>query len=144
MAHIVFLSRGIKHDVDRMVKQLESLHLPMKAKDREGKPIEYIVQNHLQPIQLWSLVIPKEHTDVMCRTLQLQNQIGFTLPKELKEYATPKRKFSLAVLRKALGLKPVPEWKPEGMRFPIWKNNIHNVGIGVKEDYDNEYGNEAL
>jgi len=51
--HLMFLSRGIKQDVDRMVMNLESLYLPFEI---NGKTCN--VQANLQPIQLWSLVFP--------------------------------------------------------------------------------------
>ena len=55
--HLFFLSRGIKHDVDRMVEQLASLHLPMdNVKDEKGEPCPHIVQCHLQPVQLHKLI----------------------------------------------------------------------------------------
>lgn len=140
------MSRGIKHDVDRMVEQLASLHMPWKVKDQNGNDVDYVVQAHLQPIQLWSYVVPKEHMETVIRTLEPNNTIGFDMPKGHLGFGfgAPKRKFSLAMLRKGLGLKPMPKIDPQGLKFPIYKQNVQIVGIGVKDDYDNQYGNEAL
>lgn len=140
------MTRGIKHDVDRMIENLASLHLPYTAKTAEGKDEHYVVQAHLQPIQLWSYVFPEQHLDTILRTLKPMDTMGIPLDKTHIGYGfgSPKRKSALWALRKAMGLKKIPEWKPEGLKFPIWNENTQVVGIGIKEDYKNQYGNECL
>jgi len=129
-----------------MVENLASLHFPMKFKDVNGNEQGAVVQGHLQPVELWSYVFPEEHLDTVLRTLNPVSQIGFDMPKGHPghETAAPKRKWSLALLRKGLGLDPIPEYQKDGLKFPIWMNNMQIVGLGVKKDYKNQYGNEAL
>lgn len=131
-----------------MVEQLASLHLPYTAKDQNGKDVPYVVQAHLQPIQLWSYVFPKEHLDTILRTLKPQSSIGIPLGKDHPAHdqktGSPARKWSLGAIRKFLKLQPVPYYDPEGLKFPIWNENTQVIGIGIKEDYENKFGNEAL
>lgn len=138
--HLVFATRGIKQDVDRMIKNLESLYLPWMINNEKGEKEQAYVQAMLQPVQLWSLVFPKEHLDSMLRTLKPSGTLGQKgAPLQL-----PNRTLSLAALRKFAGLKPIPKWEPQGSNFPIWNANTQVLGIGIKEDYTNEHGNEAL
>ena len=128
--HIVFASRGIKHERDRTIAQLSSMLLPWKCKDDKGEERILHVQNHLQPIELWSLVVPEEHTETMLRTLRITNG---------------SRSFSgLSMLRKAMKLKKIPKVEPEGLIFPLWTDNQEFIGIGIREDKRNKYGNEQL
>lgn len=129
-----------------MVEQLASLHTTINPKDKDGKVVPHVAQCLLQPVELWSYVFPEEHLDTILRTLTPSSQIGFDIPKGHVGYGSnaPKRKFSLSLLRKGLGLKPIPKWEPEGLKFPIWRENVQIVGLGIKEDYKNDLGNECL
>ena len=142
--HLFFLSRGMKWHRDKFIETLASLHVPYKLKDTEGKEETRATNVLLQPIEMWSLVFPEENLDTMLRTLNPKtNQFGVT-SKKFPKFSSPKRKLALAGLRKALGLKKIPDWKPEGNKFPVYKQHIDVIGIGIKEDYRNEYGNECL
>ena len=138
--HLVFVTRGIKQDVDRMIMNLESLYYSWKRKQPDNTIKPAVLQNMLQPIQFWSMVFPREEYENVCRTLQPIETLGFTGAP----MALPDRKLSLAVLRQMLGLKKLPEWKREGMRYPVYNHNTQVLGIGVKEDYNDSLGNEAL
>lgn len=144
--HLFFLTRGIKHDRDRMVEQLASLHFPWMIKNKKGKEERRVVQGHLQPIELWSYVFPEEHLDGVLRTLKPSDSLGIPLNKNHIGYGkgSPARKMSLTAIRKAMSLKKIPKWSEKGDKYPIWANNMQIVGIGIKEDYRNEYGNECL
>src|SRR3990167_10720631 len=137
--HLFFMSRGIKHCRDRMVEGLSALHVPMQIKDGNGNILPYVVQCALQPIELWSYVFPKEHLDTILRTLKPNNEIGVSLNKNHPGYgtATPSRKWSLAMLRKGLGLKSIPKWEEKGLKFPVYTENMHIIGLGIKDDYEN-------
>lgn len=126
---------------DRFVEQLANLWVPMNYNDLKGNKVKGAVQVLLQPIEFWSLVFPEENLDKMLRTLTPDRQIGID-----NDFGTasPKRKWALSALRKGLGLKKIPDFSMDGSRFAVYKNNIQTIGIGIKEDYRDENGNECL
>ena len=139
--HLFFLSRGGKWHRDKFVNDLSGLYVPRTIKDTTGKmEVVRASQVLLQPIEFWSLVFPEENLDKMLRTLQISDELGVNSDK----CPSPTRKFSLNMLRKFLKLKKIPKWEPEGPKFPLYKDHLKLTGIGIKEDYKDEYGNECL
>ena len=139
--NMFLLTRGMKWHRDRFVEQLANLWVPWHIKGEKGKKADKAVQVLLQPVEMWSLCFPEENLDKMLRTLEPWDQIAITS----EECASPKRKLSLAMLRKGLGLKKLPKWdKKDGSRFPLYKDHMQIIGIGTKEDYRDENGNECL
>ncbi len=65
--HIDFITRGIKHDVDRFINELSCQYLPymhkMNAKgELVDKPLEKgALQVRVCPLQLWDVSFPKEY-----------------------------------------------------------------------------------
>ena len=117
------MTRGIKHDVDRMINDLQAQFLPMKV----GKE-ESLLQLSVRPIQLWELGFPEPQLDVILRTLWE----GDPIPK----HNTFSQKMRLEALRKMLQADKIPvydKWK-KGMRRPIWKDNVAIYPIGTKKD----------
>lgn len=137
--HLFFGVRGRKQDMDVFREDLANMWVPMKLNDGNGNIVEKAVKVLLQPIELYSVVFPEECLDTMLRTLHPENRIGIESAKP-----SPKRTIPLNMLRKFLKLKKIPEWELEGKRFPLERGNIFVTGIGIKEDYRNDLGNECL
>ena len=125
--HTFFLTRGIKKDVDEVVKFLETRALPMNYLDKEGKKKVLYMQANLQPIQLWSYVFPETEKDSVFTGLYKnawngEGRIG--------------GQAAIAMLRKALGARKMPEFKTDKSIF-LPEQSMRNVAItpiGVKDD----------
>lgn len=129
--HIYFITRGIKQDVDRFIRELSSKYLPFMYKGKKA-----VVQNALRPIQLWEMVFPEG-----CKNEMLSTVFGDS--KTFKVTQHKKHKKWLSVIRKVLGVKPIPnEW--EFKPLPVYRQNMETAGIGIKEDYKFEDGTEGL
>ena len=71
------MTRGVKHGVDQFITQLQGKYLPFKWRmNKEGKldhKGEMIENGHTQlqvrPIQLWEIVFPEEHKDIVLNTI---------------------------------------------------------------------------
>lgn len=135
------MSRGIKASRDRFVEGLANMYFPIKLKNEKGEEITEAVQGLLQPIELWSFVFPEENLHNVLRTLEPKTAMGHN---NKFGFAPPKNKLGLAALRKALKFKKIPKWEPVGPKFPLYKDNMDIIGLGIKEDYKNELGNECL
>lgn len=79
----------------------------------------------LQEIKLFRYVFPKEGLNLVLNTL---NRDGAPLPNGLNTQAW--------AMRKALGLKPIPEYVKGPAKMPVSMENIQVVPIGIKEDVD--------
>lgn len=138
--HLFFITRGCKADRDQFVNSLSNMWLPTTYTDENGNTNRHAVQGLLQPIELWSFAFPSENLDQVLRTLQPDNTIGVNSPVN----PSPKLTWALTGLRKMLKLKKIPAYEMKGNAFPLIRNNIKVSGIGIKEDYKNEFGNEVL
>jgi len=88
----------------------------------------------VRPIQLWEIVFPKEHRDVMLKTI-LSGGTGETQHKKHRKWVT--------LLRKVLGIEKIPKYESEKC-LPVYKEDIEIVGVGIKEDYTFEDGTEGI
>lgn len=113
--HINILTRGIKHDVERFITDLQGKYMPMMIK---GEP--HVVALAVRPIQLWELVFPEEHYSTIARTID-------TDCKRID----PKVAWAL---RKGMKLQKMPKIDEKAFPFPVYKNNIEVVPLGVKKD----------
>lgn len=125
--HAYIITRGIKHDVDRMITELQGKYLDIDHNHFiKGQPKQKNkVQLSIRPIQLWEVVFPEPQRDVVLNTL-LGNAKGKTQHKKHNKY--------IWGIRKALGCDPIPEYKTDAL-LPSYQANTEIVGIGVKEDY---------
>ena len=133
MMHLYLMTRGIKHEVDQFITELQGKYLPFKWRDpNKGKdaPLEDVyVQTSVRPIQLWEIVYPVETQDVILNTI-LGNREGV-----LGKPNHPQHDKFLWGIRKVLGVNPIPPQMNKSIMMPIYKENIEVVGIGIKEDY---------
>ena len=128
--HLYLATRGVKHEVDQFITELQGKYLPFKWRDL-NKPDSKLEDCHVQlgvrPIQLWEIVFPEEQRDVVLATI-LQSKKG-------EPEKTWHKKFIWAI-RKILGssVMPIPEYNND-KKMPIRCQGIELVGIGVKSDY---------
>jgi len=134
--HLYIITRGIKHEVDKFITQLQGKYLPFEVKKGAAglKKGKYMIQTSVRPIQLWEIAYPKEHNDLMCASL-LNKDKGKPLQKWQEKFVWG--------IRKALKLKKIPKYKTDEI-FPISRDHMEIVGLGVKEDYSFEDGTEAI
>jgi len=138
MAHLYIVTRGIKHLADEFIKQLSCKYLPMKVFKGDVAGIDKTqncqVQVAVRPIQLWEIVYPKEHQDLMLNTL-LGGTQGGTNHKKHQKFAN--------MMRKVLGIKKIPKYKTD-LKLPIQNASVDVTAIGVKDDYTLPNGTEGL
>tara|TARA_Y100000310_G_C20503544_1_gene725240 strand:- start:262 stop:672 length:411 start_codon:yes stop_codon:yes gene_type:complete len=135
------ITRGIKHDVDRFITELQGKYLPFQAAfkkdghvDEKGKLKPQMLQLSVRPIQLWEVVFPEPCRDAVLNTL-FKNGKGKTQHSKHQKY--------LWTLRKALGCEPIPYYEKNKI-IPVYDKNIERVGIGIKKDKYYENGMEAI
>jgi hypothetical protein len=135
--HLIIATRGIKKEVDDFIVQMQGKYLPIKLKMKDGQPhqdgvpTDMMVQVNVQPLELWSLVFPKEHAELMYRTVFGESGGKPNNPKSQKMFWA---------IRKSLGLDPIPEYPKEGSILPVSKQAMEVVGIGIKEDKEHGFG----
>lgn len=125
--HLIFATRGNKNDVERMISELQGKYFPYKNK---GKV--YPLSALVQPIQLWSVVVPKDSIQTLLHTIPDSN------------FHKEKTKWPLKMLRKAMGAKEIPPLDDKVLGFPIYNQNTEIVHIGIIEDKINADGDESI
>lgn len=118
------MTRGIKHEVDRTIIDLQGKYFPMKYK---GQNIG--VQLGVRPIQLWELVLPEDQLPV------LQNTLWRTGEPDVKRFSK-----QLTAMRLGLGASKMPKLDPKKGRQPCYVKDIAIYPIGIKKDAYNEDG----
>ena len=134
MAQIYLLSRGIKGDVDRMIKELSSQYLPVHYKEgskNDGRAD--IVQVSVRPVQLWEIVVGERQVQTILNTIKPHS------PRKLDKLLTEP-------LRMALRAKKMPKTDLTVPRLPIFNSKwVQWIPIGIREDkFDPETGQEML
>jgi len=123
--HLYILTRGIKNSVDQFITELQGKYLPYVF--YKGKKLmKCQVQVSVRPIQLWEIVFPEEHKDVMLSTILPEAHKGVTQHKKHNKF--------IWAIRKALGVEKLPDYKSD-IQMPITLANTEVVGIGIKKDY---------
>mgnify|MGYP007044126595 FL=1 len=130
------LTRGIKHDVERFMNELSAKYLPFKYQNKTDAKVEdYMIQLAVRPVQLWEIAVPREHYDVVMRTMfrdaPMRKQYNW-----LKKY--------VMVFRKILGLKALPKYELKGDVLPCYIGAVDRIGLGIKEDYNFANGVEGI
>jgi hypothetical protein len=115
--HLYAVTRGIKHDVDRLITELQGKYIPYEFKKGEIGAL----QLSIRPIQLWEICFPEAELQKVLNTLKdtgtsrISNTQRFFIRKMLKADAVPK----------------IDENIP-GM--PVYKSNVEIALIGIKKD----------
>lgn len=136
--HLYFITRGIKHDVDRFINDLQAQYSYAEWKQGEGKPnITGVYQWGVRPVQLWEVVVRKEDMDDVLKCIPIAAE-----SKREDLLLTPLRK---ALKAKKIDRKRADEIrKPENPRRIFCTKNVACHLIGTKDDAVNEDGNEML
>ena len=129
--HLDFIAEGIQHDLDEFEKWASTLVTPILYKDKEKKEQKGFAQVALRPRRAYTLVFPRESLDVILNTLDLSKDINLHDGKGTKILKKP-----LAIIRKFLRLKPIPEADKTKGSLPIVKKNIRLIGLGLRDDID--------
>lgn len=125
--HLYMTTRGIKHEVDQFITELQGKYLPFKFRDAskgEKEPHDVYLQMSVRPIQLWELCFPEDQKDVVLNTIFGKDR-GEPYHKKHKKY--------VKILQKVLGVDALPEYSTEQI-MPIRKQGIDITAIGVKKD----------
>jgi hypothetical protein len=131
--HAIILTRGIKHDVDRMINELSCTYLPFKYKGND-----VMLQVGVRPYQMWEIVFPREHKDIMLTTL-----FGNHPNHKNGQPQHSKHQFAINMMRKTLGVDPIPDHDTSRI-LPVYRGATEVTGIGIKEDYNFEDGTEGI
>lgn len=116
------MTRGIKHEVDRLINDLQAQYFPYKIPKGE-KAGDYYVQLSVRPVQLWELAMPENHLQTVMHTLwDGQNKV-------LDKY-----KMGLGMIRKMLGVQKIPKFDDKIPKRIVYKDNVAIYPIGIKED----------
>jgi len=141
---VYFITRGVKHQSDLFITQLQGKYLKTKQKlagDKEPK--DYMVQVGVRPVQLWEVAFPKEHKDLMLTTLFGRGTCDILGNDGKKPCEHKWLKKLVGLLRVTLGLKKFPEYDKKEF-LPLSKDNVQVIGIGVKDDYTTPDGCEGI
>ena len=123
--HLVFATRGIKQEVDTFVKFMETqMFMQERTNLKTGQKEKQLVQGGLRPIQLWEYIFPEEHKNLVCTSLDIDEN------GKVHPFAAT---FNAKMLQKLMGLKQVKYTKTQQKLF-IPKKNVALYPIGIKED----------
>ena len=136
--HLMLLTRGNINEVRKFINSLNETWLNHMSDYTSEKPEERFTQINVQPIQLWSIVFPEEHKDIILNSI-LEGGNGDFVPHMKKKY-----QFFANMLRRLMKLKPIPEYKKDKKYETIYTPNVQKITIGIKEDYKKENGVEGL
>ena len=131
--HCLFMTRGIKKDVDEVTKFLETRTLSLPFTDKEGNQGTGFVQGNLQPVQLWSYVFPENHKDEVLTALKFdkENIARWTTGKK-----STRMRLMVEGLRLAMGGEKIPDFtENKSLAMPMDAlKNVSIIPIGVKYD----------
>src|SRR3990167_7748282 len=133
--HLYILTRGIKHERDRLIKELECIKLSWKDFDKQG-----VLQLSVRPIELWELVFPHDQLPVIQNTLW--GDQGFK--KNVWDELERKQKFTLYALQKILKAKKLPDLDLTQPKYIIYNKNVAIYPIGIRDDQIRPEGFEFI
>jgi len=132
--HFIFSTRGIKHDVDRLINELSTRYLPFKPYNPNTKQLQdMLIQMRVCPIQLWDISFPREHRDAVINTL-LAGGKGIPI-RDSRGWRLKLLDKSIKVMQKLLGLRPLGEYKTDQTLPMKQPENVEVIAIGEKDDY---------
>jgi hypothetical protein len=123
--HFAFIAYGARTEVELLIRDMEAQKflLRMTKEGEKDKGIYLGGQIRILPFGVMEYVFPKEYRDLVLNTM-----CNNTAPNR---YNVPK--IFRAIFRKALKLKPIPQYK-EGERL-IWKTeHVSIMPLGIRED----------
>ena len=136
MAHTFIMTRGIKHEVDQFITELQGKYLPFKWRDvniKDSKLQDTMVQLGVRPIQLWELVYPEEQRDVILTTL-FDNPPNPEVGRGGGQTQHKRHGKFIWLLRKMIGIKDPPKTWNTNQRMPIRRLGMELIHVGDKGD----------
>ena len=125
--HVIFMLYGIKSAVEHLMMDMQAQKFQFKF--YKGKKVmkEITIQGSLRllPFGIYEYVFPKEYLNLVMTTLDFHI--------EDQRYKIPKA--ALAILRKMLRAKKIPDFKPEA-KLPFIREHVAIIPIGIREDED--------
>jgi len=125
--HVTFGMYGIKKDMDEVIKWLETRAFPFERTKEDGTKETIILQGALRPLVLFDFVFPESSKDLVLTSLKADTEAH----GQYKRIGYFKK-----LVRKALGLKPIPKFKKD-LTMPLPLKSLENVAIyplGVRYD----------
>ena len=113
------MTRGIKHEVDRFISDLQAQYFPYKSNKKN-----LWVQLGVRPIQLWEIALPKESLQEVMATI-------FKSQTDIDNSAGHKQ---MMVFRKLLKAKKMPKLIAKERRLMYNPETVARYPIGIKED----------
>lgn len=135
--HLYFITRGIKHERDRWVREMQSQFFPYEMKDLvTGQTKAMMAQGALRPVEFWEYVFPEtskygelevDNMHLMMNSLNLSGRHASD-PKLpfLDKYSW--------MIRKALHLNKIPDVIPVTITKPMSPPGITIWPIGWRKD----------
>lgn len=130
------ITRGVIHDVNLLITQLQGKYFPFKGRLNGEKELkDYALAVGVRPIQLWEIAYPAAFHDHMCSTL-----FGETRPDSITNW----RALGIKALQKGLNVKSIKYNYDKEKVMPLYKNNVEIAAVGQKEDYWRGKNDEVL
>lgn len=125
--HLIIGTRGNKESVELFIKELSSkyLNIPFRNK-KTGEIVNVANPIHVRPFQLWEIICPKEHRDLVLSTLFAN--------KEAVQPDKPKFKKWYKWLIKFLPINKMPEEWDNKKHLMVNHNDVEIVGLGMMDD----------
>lgn len=122
MAHIYFMTRGVKHSRDLFVEHMACQYFPWKRKDKDGKDILHRVQGQLRPIELWEYIVPEDHVNEALTMMNIEEPY----------FGNKKLKALVPIARKFLGAKKLKYTTEKEDRIAM-KKILEDAKVDPKE-----------
>ena len=146
MASLVCFTRGDRRVVNQFLDELQAKYLEFEYEDwdkKEGKfisgtKVKYQIPISVRylPLGAWEIVYPREKRDLVLTTV-----LGKPSPGDDKYWSwLNKYLFPIRVAMRLEKLKPYDS----SHFFPIFKQGIHIIPVGEKDDHILEQGVENL
>jgi len=124
--HVTFIPYGNKDCVDLLIRDMQCQKFPLPWTKGEEKGILTMAGNlRLLPFGVVDYVFPHEYLDVVLKTLE-GGAHDYT-------YHGWKFKSAITMLRKALCLEKIPEYKKD-KKLPWQIDNVNCIILGIKRD----------
>lgn len=138
--HLYLLTRGIINQVELFITHLRGKFLKIKLWEN-GKLVEKMLPIAVRPIQLWEVIFPEEHRELVCHSiLGPAKGNGTYKPKKMfglyggKTTQHKKHEKFLWALRKGLGIEAIAPYESKEW-LPMSTEDVEIIGLGTKKDY---------
>lgn len=139
MTSVYCITRGHLPCVEAWADCIKSQMLPFKYTEPITKKEMTHIQLGIRPVQFWEITFPKEHTDLMLNSIWSPKYNDIINSSQYEPF-----KFPLAMIRKALGINPMPKKIEGNQRILLMNDAVAIYPVGIKDDTMNEAGHENL